>query len=220
MGREEIDLIAPLLARLQADGIALTGPHSADTMFHAEARARYDVAICMYHDQALIPVKSLDFHGGANITLGLPFIRTSPDHGTAFDIAGQRPGQSVQSDRRPAPGPRHGAKGPSMSTLDGLPPLREVIADHGLSARKSLGQNFLLDLNLTAKIARQAGDLSACDVLEVGPGPGGLTRALLHEGARKVLAIEKDARCLPMLDDISATLSGPSGGYQGRRADG
>ncbi len=95
-----------------------------------------------------------------------------------------------------------------MSTLDGLPPLREVIADHGLSARKSLGQNFLLDLNLTAKIARQAGDLSACDVLEVGPGPGGLTRALLHEGARKVLAIEKDARCLPMLDDISARYPG------------
>jgi len=95
-----------------------------------------------------------------------------------------------------------------LSTLDGLPPLREVIADHGLSARKSLGQNFLLDLNLTAKIARQAGDLSACDVLEVGPGPGGLTRALLHEGARKVLAIEKDARCLPMLDDISARYPG------------
>ena len=95
-----------------------------------------------------------------------------------------------------------------MSTLDGLPPLREVIADHGLSARKSLGQNFLLDLNLTAKIARQAGDLSVCDVLEVGPGPGGLTRALLHEGARKVLAIEKDARCLPMLDDISARYPG------------
>ncbi len=89
MGREEIDLIAPLLARLQAEGIALTGPHSADTMFHAEARARYDVAICMYHDQALIAVKSLDFHGGTNITLGLPFIRTSPDHGTAFDIAGK-----------------------------------------------------------------------------------------------------------------------------------
>jgi 16S rRNA (adenine1518-N6/adenine1519-N6)-dimethyltransferase len=92
-----------------------------------------------------------------------------------------------------------------MSGIDDLPPLREVIATHGLSARKSLGQNFLLDLNLTAKIARAAGDLSGSDVLEVGPGPGGLTRGLLAEGARKVLAIEKDARCLPALQEIGAT---------------
>lgn len=90
-----------------------------------------------------------------------------------------------------------------MSTIDDLPPLREVIATHGLNARKSLGQNFLLDLNLTAKIARQAGDLTGCDVLEIGPGPGGLTRGLLSEGARKVLAIEKDARCLPALAEIA-----------------
>ncbi|GGG75356.1 ribosomal RNA small subunit methyltransferase A [Salipiger pallidus] len=90
-----------------------------------------------------------------------------------------------------------------MSAIDGLPPLREVIASHGLSARKSLGQNFLLDLNLTAKIARQAGDLSGMDVLEVGPGPGGLTRGLLAEGARKVLAVEKDTRCLPALAEIA-----------------
>ncbi|MEE9455123.1 MAG: 16S rRNA (adenine(1518)-N(6)/adenine(1519)-N(6))-dimethyltransferase RsmA [Paracoccaceae bacterium] len=87
--------------------------------------------------------------------------------------------------------------------IDGLPPLREVIAEHGLSARKSLGQNFLLDLNLTSKIARRAGDLSACDVLEIGPGPGGLTRALLMEGARKIVAIERDHRCLPALGEIS-----------------
>ncbi|WP_375173025.1 16S rRNA (adenine(1518)-N(6)/adenine(1519)-N(6))-dimethyltransferase RsmA [Pseudooceanicola sp.] len=91
-----------------------------------------------------------------------------------------------------------------MAAIDGLPPLREVIATHGLAAKKSLGQNFLLDLNLTAKIARQAGDLSTCDVLEIGPGPGGLTRGLLAEGARRVLAIEKDARCLPALEEISA----------------
>jgi len=90
-----------------------------------------------------------------------------------------------------------------MSTIDNLPPLREVINTHDLKARKSLGQNFLLDLNLTAKIARQAGDMTECDVLEIGPGPGGLTRGLLSEGARRVLAIEKDKRCLPALADIA-----------------
>ncbi|PWE34169.1 16S rRNA (adenine(1518)-N(6)/adenine(1519)-N(6))-dimethyltransferase [Maritimibacter sp. 55A14] len=95
-----------------------------------------------------------------------------------------------------------------MSMIDGLPPLRSVIAEHGLSARKSLGQNFLLDLNLTAKIARQAGDLSACDVLEIGPGPGGLTRGLLAEGARRVLAVEKDSRCLPALAQIADAYPG------------
>jgi 16S rRNA (adenine1518-N6/adenine1519-N6)-dimethyltransferase len=95
-----------------------------------------------------------------------------------------------------------------MAMIDGLPPLREVIATHGLSARKALGQNFLLDLNLTAKIARQAGDLSGTDVLEIGPGPGGLTRGLLVEGARKVLAIEKDPRCLPALAEIAAAYPG------------
>ena len=92
--------------------------------------------------------------------------------------------------------------------IDALPPLREVIAAHGLSAKKSLGQNFLLDLNLTAKIARLAGDLTAADVLEIGPGPGGLTRGLLAEGARRVLAVEKDARCLPALAEIAAAYPG------------
>ena len=92
--------------------------------------------------------------------------------------------------------------------IDSLPPLREVIAAHGLSAKKSLGQNFLLDLNLTAKIARIAGDLSETDVLEIGPGPGGLTRGLLAEGARRVLAIEKDTRCLPALEQIAASYPG------------
>ena len=90
-----------------------------------------------------------------------------------------------------------------MSTIDGLPPLREVIRAHDLVAKRQLGQNFLLDLNLTAKIARSAGDLTACDVLEVGPGPGGLTRGLLAEGARHVLAVEKDARCIPALAQIA-----------------
>lgn len=95
-----------------------------------------------------------------------------------------------------------------MSTLDDLPPLRQVIAEHRLAARKSLGQNFLLDLNLTAKIARQAGDLANADILEIGPGPGGLTRGLLAAGARRVLAVEKDARCLPALHQIAAACPG------------
>ncbi len=93
-------------------------------------------------------------------------------------------------------------------SVEDLPPLREVIATHDLAARKSLGQNFLLDLNLTAKIARQAGDLTQCDVLEIGPGPGGLTRGLLMEGARRILAVEKDARCLPALQDIADSAPG------------
>jgi 16S rRNA (adenine1518-N6/adenine1519-N6)-dimethyltransferase len=91
-----------------------------------------------------------------------------------------------------------------LSQIDALPPLRDVIATHELKARKSLGQNFLLDLNLTAKIARQVGDLANCDVLEIGPGPGGLTRGLLAEGARRVVAVEKDWRCIPALEDIAA----------------
>lgn len=95
-----------------------------------------------------------------------------------------------------------------MSTLDGLPSLSRVIAAHGLTARKSMGQNFLLDLNLTSKIARQAGDLGNCDVLEIGPGPGGLTRGLLVEGARRVLAIEKDVRCLAPLAEVAEAAGG------------
>ena len=89
MGRQELDWIAPLCRRLAAGGLAVTGPLPADTMFHAPARARYDAAVACYHDQGLIPIKTLDFAGGVNVTLGLPFVRTSPDHGTAFDIAGR-----------------------------------------------------------------------------------------------------------------------------------
>jgi 4-hydroxythreonine-4-phosphate dehydrogenase len=90
MGREELDWIAPLVRDMNTgDAYTLTGPHPADTLFHAAARKNYDVVIAMYHDQALIPIKTLDFDRGVNITLGLPFVRTSPDHGTALDIAGQ-----------------------------------------------------------------------------------------------------------------------------------
>ena len=92
--------------------------------------------------------------------------------------------------------------------MDKLPPLKDVISKHQLLAKKSLGQNFLLDLNLTSKIARYAGNLDQFDILEIGPGPGGLTRSLLHEGARKVVAIEKDNRCIEALEEIQATFPG------------
>ena len=95
-----------------------------------------------------------------------------------------------------------------MSAIDDLPPLREVIARHGLSAVKALGQNFLLDLNLTARVARAAGDLAEVTVVEVGPGPGGLTRALLALGARKVVAIERDRRCVAALQEIAERYPG------------
>ncbi len=87
-GREEIDIIRPAIRTLREVGIDVTGPHSADSLFHEAARTRYDVVLCMYHDQALIPLKTIDFDTGVNVTLGLPVVRTSPDHGTAFDIAG------------------------------------------------------------------------------------------------------------------------------------
>lgn len=91
----------------------------------------------------------------------------------------------------------------AATSIDGLPPLRDVIERHGLQAKKALGQNFLLDLNLTSKVARAAGDLTGVTVIEVGPGPGGLTRALLMNGARRVIAIERDERCLAALAEIS-----------------
>lgn len=89
MGQEDAQIITPAIAKLCAEGITVTGPHPADTLFHAEARTKYDAVLGMYHDQVLIPLKTIDFYGGVNITLGLDFIRTSPDHGTGFDIAGQ-----------------------------------------------------------------------------------------------------------------------------------
>jgi 4-hydroxythreonine-4-phosphate dehydrogenase len=89
LGREEIEIIAPAVERLRGEGIAVFGPAPADTLFHERARSRYDAALCMYHDQALIPLKTIDFDRGVNVTLGLPFVRTSPDHGTALDIAGR-----------------------------------------------------------------------------------------------------------------------------------
>lgn len=98
LGSEDAEIIAPAIDLLRSEGVTVTGPHPADTLFHPEARARYDVALAMYHDQGLIPLKTLAFDTGVNVTLGLPFIRTSPDHGTAFDIAGTgkaRPGSLI-----------------------------------------------------------------------------------------------------------------------------
>ncbi len=89
IGREEIDILEPAIAQLRAEGIDASGPYAADTLFHPRARARYDAALCCYHDQALVPIKTLHFDEGVNITLGLPIVRTSPDHGTAFGLAGQ-----------------------------------------------------------------------------------------------------------------------------------
>ncbi len=88
IGREDMEIVAPAVAALRHEGIDAFGPLAADTMFHPQARTEYDVALCMYHDQALIPLKTIDFDAGVNVTLGLPFIRTSPDHGTALDLAG------------------------------------------------------------------------------------------------------------------------------------
>ena len=104
-------------------------------------------------------------------------------------------------------------------SIDGLPPLREVIERHGLQAKKALGQNFLLDLNLTGKVARAAGDLTDATVIEVGPGPGGLTRALLLHGARRVIAIERDERCLAALAEVSDHYPGRLGNHCRRRAE-
>jgi 4-hydroxythreonine-4-phosphate dehydrogenase len=105
LGREEIEIIAPAIAELQADGHDVTGPHAADTMFHPRARANYDAALCLYHDQALIPLKALHFDEGVNMTLGLPIVRTAPDHGTAFALAGRgvaEPGAMIAAIRMAA----------------------------------------------------------------------------------------------------------------------
>jgi 4-hydroxythreonine-4-phosphate dehydrogenase len=102
LGREEIEIVIPALERLRDEGIQIEGPLAADTMFHPRARARYDAALCLYHDQALIPLKTLHFDEGVNITLGLPIVRTSPDHGTAFNIAGRNradPGATIAAIR-------------------------------------------------------------------------------------------------------------------------
>ena len=198
---------------LRAEGIDAIGPLAADTMFHAARARRAMTRRCAcYHDQALIPLKTLHFDEGVNITLGLPIVRTSPDHGTAFDIAGQDradPGAMIAAiaHGRRAP-PSAAPRGVTLTPSTALPPLREVIARHGLGASKALGQNFLLDGQLLARIARGArATLPAPRCYEVGPGPGGLTRALLGAGAR-VTAVERDRRCMPALAELGEAYPG------------
>jgi 4-hydroxythreonine-4-phosphate dehydrogenase len=120
MGSEEIETSRPVIEAAAEGYGRSTGPHSADTMFHAAARARYDAAVCMYHDQALIPIKTLDFAGGVNVTLGLPFVRTSPDHGTAYDIAGRANRRPDKPDRALRLG-RDMAAGRGPDACDHLP---------------------------------------------------------------------------------------------------
>ena len=171
LGKEDSLIVRPAIERLIADGIDARGPLAADTMFHEAARKTYDAALCMYHDQALIPIKTLAFDHGVNVTLGLPFVRTSPDHGTAFDIAGTGKADpssliaALKLAARLAAADQRKQRTPAAAhdASSDLPPLRDVIRRHGLSAKKSLGQNFLLDLNLTGRIARAAGPLGRRD---------------------------------------------------------
>ena len=119
-----------------------SGPYPADTLFHAAAREKYDVAICMYHDQALIPIKTLAFDSAVNVTLGLPFVRTSPDHGTAFDIAAE--GKADPTSLIAALRLARGSSRKPQRVKDALPPLREVVAAHGLAAQKIARPEFSL----------------------------------------------------------------------------
>ena len=216
MGREEITIIGPAIEALRAEGIDVVGPLPADTMFHPKARARYDVALTMYHDQGLIPVKTLAFDEGVNVTLGLPFVRTSPDHGTAFDIAGQGGRQPGEPDR----GAQARRPIDAMSlAADGLPPLarsrRRAWARTPQGARPEFPVRSQPDPEDRARrgAARQASPWSRS-----APAPGVSTRALLSEGAGKVIAIERDARCARRAGRDRRALAGTARDHRGRRA--
>ncbi len=156
------------------------------------------------------PGQGAGLRRAVNVTLGLPFIRTSPDHGTAFDIAGKGIARAdsliaaLKLARRLADTGTKAQPHERMSmSIDGLPPLREVIERHGLQAKKALGQNFLLDLNLTGKIARAAGDLGDTHGDRGRPRPRRADAGAAAHGARRVIAIERDERCLPALAEIA-----------------
>ncbi len=196
IGREDIDLIAPVLDVARGRGMTVLGPLSADTLFHAEARADYDAALAMYHDQALIPIKKLSSTPASTSRWGcrscarpritVPRSRLAgtgkarPDSFSPPCVWLTRSPPAVRPRTRAHERRRRGRwrrrrhlrEGSAGASPDGLPPLRDVIAEMGLSARKSLGQNFILDLNLTRRIARAAGPLTGRTVIEIGPGPG------------------------------------------------
>jgi len=235
LGKEDNLIVRPAVERLIADGIDARGPLSADTMFHDAARK--DLRCRALHvsrpgadpdqDARLRPRRQRDARAALCADLARPRHR--------LRYRGHRQGRSVESRRSAQIGgaargggyaqatevrccadmnAHNGAPG---SAHDGLPPLRDVIRRHGLSARKSLGQNFLLDLNLTGRIARAAGPLEGVTVVEIGPGPGGLTRALLTEGARRVIAVERDEAGAGSARRDRRALSRPSDGRAGRR---
>ena len=228
LGREDIEIVAPAVAELRRRRASTrAGRSPADTMFHAAARRGYDAALCMYHDQALIPIKTLDFDGGGQrdawaCRLSAPRPITAP-RSISPAAASARPDSLIAALRLAAEMAarrrRRGCRaGGAIADPDGLPPLREVIARHGIAARKSLGQNFILDLNLTRRIARAAGRLDHATVIEIGPGPGGLTRALLAGGGapghrdRARSALSRRAR------RVGGALSRPARARRGRCA--
>ena len=204
MGREEIDVIMPAIAAARRHGLDVTGPlprrHAVPRRGAQELRRRrgHVSRPGAYPLQDARLRHRRQRHARAALRAHL----AGPRHGLC---ACRHPtGKPPQPDRGLAVADTMRQRGRSaLSTQDGLPPLRDIIRDLGLSARQSLGQNFLLDFNLTRRIARAAGPLEGATIVEVGPGPGGLTRALLLEGASRVIAIEKDERCLPALDDIA-----------------
>ena len=205
LGREEIEIIEPAIAELRRTGIDARGPLPADTMFHAEARRSYDAALCMYHDQALIPIKTLDFYGGVNVTLGLPFVRTSPDHGTAFDIAGRgvaRADSLIAALRLAAEWPRGGSARPDEQTPD-LP----AVAPGHRSARHCRAQRAWSKLHprLQPDPPDRPGGRPArpCDRHRDRPRPRRVDARVAGSRRRRVVAIERDPRCLAALGELA-----------------
>ena len=177
-------------------------------MFHPAARARYDVALTMYHDQGLIPAKTLAFDDGVNVTLGLPFVRTSPDHGTAFDIAGKglaNPSSLIAALQLAARLARL-----ERSPRDGLPPLREVVAAHGLERRNRSARIFCSISISPAASRAPPGRSQASSSSKSAPAPAASPARCSPEGAKKVIAIERDERCLAALAEKSPRI-GPAG---------
>ncbi len=200
LGREEIDIIVPAIERLREEGYRGQRPAPARHRCSTRAaRRNYDVALCMYHDQALIPLKTLHFDEGINITLGLPIVRTSPDHGTAFDIAGKEladPGAMIAAIRTAGDCARRLADGVTLE-----PAAAAARGDRAARAQRVARRSARISCstsNCSTGSPACPGRSSGERVYEVGPGPGGLTRALLRAGA-EVVAVERDRRCLAPL---------------------